>query len=59
MLPRRCLLLVVLVVFTSCGPGDELASQRPGVKGKKPEDFTDARFVRELEASGYIDALYK
>ncbi len=38
---------------------DELAPQRPAVKGKKPEDFIDARFVKELQASGYIDALYR
>ena len=31
------------------------------IKGKpaKPEDFVDLSFVRELDQSGYIDALYK
>jgi ABC-type nitrate/sulfonate/bicarbonate transport system substrate-binding protein len=31
------------------------------VKGKpaKPEDFADSSFVKELDQSGYIDALYK
>jgi NitT/TauT family transport system substrate-binding protein len=31
------------------------------IKGKpaKPEDFADLSFVRELDQSGYIDALYK
>ena len=26
---------------------------------KKPEDFTDASFITELDKSGYIDSLYK
>lgn len=38
---------------------DELSVRRPAVKGKKPEEFIDGRFVNELQASGYIDALYK
>ena len=31
------------------------------IKGKlaKPEDFADSSFVKELDQSGYIDALYK
>jgi ABC-type nitrate/sulfonate/bicarbonate transport system substrate-binding protein len=31
------------------------------IKGKpaKPEDFADLSFVRELDQSGYIDAMYK
>ena len=31
------------------------------IKGKpaKPEDFADLSFIRELDQSGYIDALYK
>jgi NitT/TauT family transport system substrate-binding protein len=31
------------------------------IKGKpaKPEDFADSSFIRELDQSGYIDALYK
>lgn len=37
----------------------ELAPTRPAVKGKHPQDFVDERFVRELQTSGYIDALYK
>ena len=38
---------------------DELASQRPAVKGKRPEEFIEARFVKELQANGLIDALYR
>ena len=31
------------------------------IKGRpaKPEDFADLSFIRELDQSGYIDALYK
>jgi hypothetical protein len=35
-----------------------LASEPKG-KSAKPEDFFDASFIRELDQSGYIDALYK
>ena len=35
-----------------------LASEPKG-KSAKPEDFFDSSFIRELDQSGYIDALYK
>ena len=35
-----------------------LASETKG-KNAKPEDFVDLSFIRELDQSGYIDALYK
>jgi hypothetical protein len=35
-----------------------LASE-PKAKGAKPEEFADSSFIRELDQSGYIDALYK
>jgi NitT/TauT family transport system substrate-binding protein len=35
-----------------------LANEAKG-KPAKPEDFVDSSFVRELDQSGYIDALYK
>jgi NitT/TauT family transport system substrate-binding protein len=35
-----------------------LASETKG-KSAKPEDFADSSFIRELDQSGYIDALYK
>jgi NitT/TauT family transport system substrate-binding protein len=35
-----------------------LASETKG-KSAKPEDFVDSSFIRELDQSGYIDALYK
>lgn len=38
---------------------DELAGKRPAAKGRKPEEFVDARFVKELQGSGYIEALYR
>ena len=28
-------------------------------KSAKPDDFVDARFIKELDQSGYIDGLYK
>ena len=38
---------------------DELAPRRPAIKDKRPEEFVEARFVRELQANGSIDALYR
>ncbi len=38
---------------------DDLAKKNPEARKFKPEDFVDVRFVRELEASGYIDRLYR
>jgi hypothetical protein len=35
-----------------------LANQSKG-NPAKPEDFVDSSFIRELDQSGYIDALYK
>lgn len=38
---------------------DELAARDPRAKSAKPEQFVDMTFIRELDKSGYIDALYK
>jgi hypothetical protein len=38
---------------------DELAERDPRAKSAKPEQFVDMTFIRELDQSGYIDALYK
>ncbi len=38
---------------------DELADKNPRVKGAKPEQFLDLRFLRELDESGFIDRLYQ
>lgn len=38
---------------------DEVAGKRSAAKGRKPEQFVDARFVKELQESGYIDGLYR
>jgi NitT/TauT family transport system substrate-binding protein len=38
---------------------DELAERNPRAKTTKPEQFVDMTFIRELDQSGYIDALYK
>ena len=38
---------------------DLLAEENPKAKNAKPEDFVDARFIKELDESGYIDGLYK
>jgi hypothetical protein len=35
-----------------------LATEAKGKPGK-PEDFVDMTFIRELDQSGFIDALYK
>lgn len=37
----------------------ELAAVDPKTKTAKPEQFVDMSFVRELDSSGFIDALYK
>ncbi len=37
---------------------DSLAASEPKAKNAKPEDFVDVSFIRELDQSGYIDALY-
>ena len=36
-----------------------LAENDTKAKAAKPEDFVDARFIRELDESGFIDDLYK
>jgi hypothetical protein len=38
---------------------DTLAEQNPRIKAVKPEIFVDARFIQELDASGFIEGLYK
>ena len=36
-----------------------LPSAIPEPKTAKPEQFVDMSFIRELDQSGFIDALYK
>lgn len=38
---------------------NELAERDPRAKAAKPEQFVDMTFIRELDQSGFIDALYK
>ena len=38
---------------------DDLATTNPEAMKLKPEQFVDSRFVRELDQSGFIDALYR
>jgi hypothetical protein len=38
---------------------DLLAEENPKAKSAKPDDFVDARFIKELDESGYIDGLYR
>jgi NitT/TauT family transport system substrate-binding protein len=38
---------------------EELSATRPLPPGITPQRFAESRFIRELVASGYIDALYK
>jgi len=37
---------------------EELELRNPKAKGQDPRRFFDDRFVRELQANGFIDALY-
>ena len=37
----------------------ELAGRDPKSKTARPEEFVDLTFIKELDASGYIDRLYK
>jgi NitT/TauT family transport system substrate-binding protein len=37
----------------------EIAKRDPKAKGFKPEAFTDVRFLKELEASGFVEKLYR
>jgi NitT/TauT family transport system substrate-binding protein len=38
---------------------DQLKARNPKAAQAKPSDFTDISFLKELEASGFIDKLYK
>ena len=38
---------------------DAMVKEEPKAKDAKPEDFVDARFVQELDDSGFINNLYK
>ncbi|HXF76196.1 MAG TPA: ABC transporter substrate-binding protein [Methylomirabilota bacterium] len=38
---------------------EELETRNPKAKGQDPRKFFDDRFVRELQASGFVDALYR
>ena len=38
---------------------DELARKLPAARNANPRDFFDARFIEELDKSGYIQGLYK
>ena len=38
---------------------DQLKIKNPKAAQAKPSDFTDVSFLKELEASGFIDKLYK
>ena len=38
---------------------DELSEKIPSAKNANPKDFTDTKFLEELDRSGFIDQLYK
>ena len=38
---------------------DLLAEENPKSKSTRPEEFVEARFIKELDESGYIDGLYR
>lgn len=38
---------------------DDLAKKLPAARTANPRDFMDARFIQELDNSGYIDGLYR
>jgi len=38
---------------------DAIADENPKAKAARPQDFVDARFIKELDESGYIEGLYK
>src|ERR1044071_8767691 len=38
---------------------DEIAERSPAAKSARPEQFVDLSFVKELDDSGYLDAVYK
>jgi hypothetical protein len=37
---------------------DEVATRKPEAKRLRPADLIDVRFVKELEESGFVKALY-
>ena len=37
----------------------ELGEKDPKARAARPEDFADMSFVKELDESGFIDALYR
>jgi hypothetical protein len=38
---------------------EEVAVKNPAAKRAKPEQFYDAKFIKELDESGFIDKLYQ
>jgi NitT/TauT family transport system substrate-binding protein len=38
---------------------EEIGERNPAAKNARPEQFVDLSFVKELDDSGYLDALYK
>jgi NitT/TauT family transport system substrate-binding protein len=38
---------------------DEIVERSPAAKNARPEQFVDLSFVKELDDSGYLDAVYK
>ena len=38
---------------------EEIGERNPAAKNARPEQFVDMSFVKELDDSGYLDALYK
>lgn len=38
---------------------EEIGERNPAAKSARPEQFVDVSFVKELDESGYLDALYK
>ena len=38
---------------------EDIAERDPRAKSAKPEQFVDFSFIKELDESGFIDALYK
>jgi hypothetical protein len=37
----------------------EMLPERPKARTAEPEDFFDARFIKQLDETGFIDSLYK
>jgi hypothetical protein len=38
---------------------EEVAARVPAAKGKKPEEFVDTRFLKELEKEGFFKQFQK